>query len=186
MPTMHARTLSFLAAASLACASASCFSYVRPTRIDDAREDDHWLEGPRCGDFDAKGAKIRSEIVAQGTGPVIEEGMTVRVHYTVTAPNGTVLHDTHSGAPSQLIVGSTHVICGFDQAMREMHAGEERRVTVPWQLAFGDVGRQPDVLPQTDLVFLIDMYLPGDNVSQPTGGGTKPPPGGGGMGGRRR
>jgi hypothetical protein len=44
---------------------------------------------------------------------------------------------------SEIIGSAKKTMCGFDRALVGMRPGEQRRVTVPWQLAFGDAGRPP-------------------------------------------
>jgi peptidylprolyl isomerase len=124
--------------------------------------------------------------VEAGSGAAVGDGQEVRVHYVARLPNGTVLHDTrHEGAPIEIIIGSTKIVCGFEKALLGMHAGEQRRVSVPWRLAFGESGRAPDVPPRTDLTFVIDLFLPA--VSALENGSPPPNPvRGGGGGGRGR
>jgi FKBP-type peptidyl-prolyl cis-trans isomerase len=92
------------------------------------------------------------------------------------------LHDTQSGAPHEIIVGSTRAFCGFERALVGMLPGEQRRVFVPWTLAFGEAGRPPIVPPRSDLVLVIDLFTPGGAESS-SGAGPARPAGGGG---RRR
>jgi hypothetical protein len=174
-------TLVLAAALGLSCGAPQ---HVRQTRIDDGREDDHWLEGARCGATEAPTTPddkpVRVEVIEQGSGEVAESGMTVRVHYVAKSATGEVLHDTRKGgAPNQIVIGSTHTICGFEKGLAGMRAGEQRRVFVPWQLAFGEAGKPPEIQPKTDLVFVIDLFFPTDHVSTPYSGPAKPPPGGG-------
>ena len=166
----------------LSCASAP---FPRATHVSDGRTDDPWLEGEKCAEGSHDDAALRIEEVLAGTGKVVGDGETVRVHYVARLPDGTVVHDTrHDGAPIEVIIGSTKMICGFDRALIGMRAGSQRRVTVPWRLAFGANGRPPDVQPRTDLVFLIDLFLPsypGQDQSAPAAN-----PNARGAGGRRR
>jgi FKBP-type peptidyl-prolyl cis-trans isomerase len=156
----------------------------RPTTADNVRTDDHWIEGERCAEDDHNGTGVRFEIVETGTGREVGIGETVRVHYVARSSAGETLHDTHTaGLPVELIIGSTHTICGFEKGLYGMRAGEQRRIYVPWNLGFGEQGRTPDVLPRTDLVFVVDMYLPADSVIEhrsapprpaaPSGGGRR-------------
>jgi FKBP-type peptidyl-prolyl cis-trans isomerase len=84
--------------------------------------------------------------------------------------------------PSEIIIGSTKLMCGFERAIIGMRAGEQRRVLVPWTLAFGEEGRPPEIPPRADIAFVIDLYLPAEVIIQ---NGSRPinPAGGGG---RRR
>mmetsp|Transcript_48908 Transcript_48908/g.113368 ORF Transcript_48908/g.113368 Transcript_48908/m.113368 type:complete len:157 (+) Transcript_48908:124-594(+) len=47
-------------------------------------------------------------------------------------------------------------IKGFEKGVSGMCAGEKRKVTVPPHLAFGKVGRPPDIPPNDSLVFNVE------------------------------
>jgi hypothetical protein len=134
----------------------------RETTANDARIDDPWLEGgERCGAGSQDDTGLVIEEVEAGSGKAVGDGQEVRVHYVAKLPNGSVIHDTRQGgAPIEIVIGSTKIICGFEKALLGMHAGERRRATVPWRLAFGEGGRSPDLAPRTDLTFVIDLFLP--------------------------
>lgn len=180
---------------ALTCACGSSATTFRPTTADNARSDDEWLLGERCTGLTPAEPSPRFEILAEGSGPRIEPGMTVRVHYVASLPSGKVIHDSHDFSnPSELILGSTKTICGFERALVGMHAGEQRRILVPSALAFGEAGRPPEIPPNTDLTFVVDMFLPADFAAEehspapnPVGGGRRGGggggPGGGGGGG---
>lgn len=153
----------------------------RQTTASNTRGEDPWLQGDRCTPDTPTDPAPRVEVVAAGNGPPVDTGMTVRVHYVASLPDGKVLHDSHEGGlPSEVLIGSTHTFCGFERALVGMRPGEQRRVVVPSSLAFGDKGRPPEIPPRTDLVLLIDLFLPA-NVTTPTGA----PPAGPAMGRRR-
>jgi FKBP-type peptidyl-prolyl cis-trans isomerase len=114
-----------------------------------------------------EGTALRIEEVVAGSGRAVGAGDTVRVHYTAVLASGSTIRDTRtSGPPVEIMIGSTKAICGFEKALVGMHAGGERRVFVPWRLAFGESGRSPDIEPRADLVFVIDLYLPSDAVTE--------------------
>ena len=181
-----ARTRLLLSAAALLGASLtlSCGSGPtgRQTTANNALGDDPWLLGARCGSDTPTDPAPRVEVLAEGNGQPVGSGQTVRVHYVASLADGKVLHDSHdSGMPSEIILESTKTICGFERALIGMRPGEQRRVLVPWTLAFGETGRPPEIPPRADISFLIDLYLPA-NVSMEHGAPPASP--GGGM--RRR
>jgi peptidylprolyl isomerase len=155
----------------------ACASGPYPTtRAIDARSSDPWLEGEPCS---AGGPEdgLRTEDLALGTGKPTERGDTVRAHYAATLPSGELLRDSRaSGPPIEVIVGSTKTICGFERALVGMQPGGQRRVHIPWSLAFGEKGRAPDIPPRTDLIMVIDVYSPGE-ASPASGGGPPAAPG---------
>jgi FKBP-type peptidyl-prolyl cis-trans isomerase len=152
----------------MASLTTSCgASFPRETRASNARSDDGWLQGDHCATDAHDSAKLRVEDTEAGSGRPVESGDTVRVHYVAGLPDGATLHNTRSGGPPiEMIIGSAKTICGFDEALVGMRAGGQRRVFVPWQLAFGEKGRAPDVPQRADLVFVIDLYLPADSAYQ--------------------
>lgn len=162
-PTRTTIHILLLAATIVAgSSSVSCgATFPRQTFAEDARGPDPWLEGDRCDPGPSDDGDLRIEQVEPGTGAVVGAGETVRVHYVARLPNGTVIRDTRNdGPPVEIIIGSTKVICGFEKALIGMRAGEQRRVQVPWRLAFGEAGKPPDVGPRTDVTFVIDLFLP--------------------------
>jgi hypothetical protein len=135
----------------------------RETTTSQARGDDPWLVGARCAPDTPAEPSPRVEVLEAGTGQPVGPGMTVRVHYVASLPGGAVLHDSHTDSlPSEIVIGSTPILCGLERALVGMRPGEQRRVLVPWSLAFGDLGRPPEIPPRADLVFVIDLYLPAD------------------------
>jgi hypothetical protein len=139
----------------------------RQTTAGNTRGEDPWLAGEPCSADTPADPAPRIEVLAAGNGEPVASGMTVRVHYVARSSDGTVLHDSHDGnLPSDVVLGSTKTFCGFERALLGMRPGEQRRVLVPWQLAFGESGRPPAIAPRADLVLVIDLYLPADAVLQ--------------------
>lgn len=157
-----------------------------PTQATDARNHDPWLDGavpcPAGANDD-----LKTEDLAVGDGRPILPGDTVRIHYSAAeAATAKKLHDSRSdGPPLELVLGSTKTVCGLDRSLVGMHAGGQRRVLVPAALAFGSAGRPPDIAPNTDLLFTIDVFVVPE-LTTPQSGSPPPNPGGRGGGGRRR
>jgi FKBP-type peptidyl-prolyl cis-trans isomerase len=150
--------------------------FPRETHAANARNGDPWLEGQPCPEG-AASPDLASKIedVEVGSGTEVQRGDTVRVHYTAKLPSGAQVNDSRaSGMPIELVIGSGHTICGFDRALVGMRPGGQRKVTVPAKLAFGEAGRPPDVPPQTDLVFVIDLFLPADSAFEQRGSPVNP------------
>jgi len=175
---------SLLFSVMLSCGGAP---FPRETFASNARTDDTWLEGQRCGPLSSNVAGLRIEEIAAGPGKVVGDGDTVRVHYVARLADGTTVHDTEPDTPPiEIIIGSTKVICGFEKALLGMHAGAQRRVFVPSRLAFGDAGKPPTVPPGSDLSFVIDLYVPAEPTNEQRSAPVKPAGGGRGGGGAGR
>jgi peptidylprolyl isomerase len=70
---------------------------------------------------------------------VVQNGDTVRVHYTGTLADGSVFDSSEGGEPLAFTVGAGDVIAGFDRAVTGMEVGETRTVTIPAADAYGEV-----------------------------------------------
>jgi peptidylprolyl isomerase len=66
-----------------------------------------------------------------------QAGDTVRIHYTGRLDDGQVFDSSQGGDPLEFTVGAGQVIPGFDQAVQGMAEGEEKRVTIPAEEAYG-------------------------------------------------
>jgi peptidylprolyl isomerase len=64
-------------------------------------------------------------------------GDLVRVHYTGKLDDGSVFDSSAGRDPLQFRLGGGEVIPGFEQAVTGMSPGEERRVTIPADEAYG-------------------------------------------------
>ncbi|HEX2091826.1 MAG TPA: peptidylprolyl isomerase [Longimicrobiaceae bacterium] len=75
-------------------------------------------------------------------------GDTVRVHYTGTLDGGEVFDSSRGREPLEFTLGAGQVIPGFDEAVAGMAPGEEKRVTIPSDEAYGPR--------RGDLVLVVD------------------------------
>lgn len=97
----------------------------------------------------------------------VKEGDKVRVHYTGTLEDGTVFDSSEGGEPLEFQVGSGQIIEGFESGIMGMEEGEQRKLSVPPEKAYGPrrddlVGKLP-----TDQVKDLDLQ-PGSNVQVQT------------------
>lgn len=81
----------------------------------------------------------------------VESGQTVQVHYKGTLNSGEMFDSSEGRQPLEFVVGSGQVINGFDKAVRDMNVGEQKKVNIPVEEAYGQ--RTQDALvsiPRTD------------------------------------
>lgn len=64
-------------------------------------------------------------------------GDTVRIHYTGRLDDGSVFDSSEGREPLEFAVGSGQVIPGFDNAVSGMEEGQQKRVTIPADEAYG-------------------------------------------------
>jgi FKBP-type peptidyl-prolyl cis-trans isomerase FkpA len=100
-----------------------------------------------------------------GSGAPITAGQKAVVQYTgwlyeTSAPDkkGKEFDSSrNSGQPFSFVVGAGQVIKGWDQGVLGMKVGGRRRLTIPADLAYGDVGAGGVIPPGAALVFDVDL-----------------------------
>jgi peptidylprolyl isomerase len=135
---------------------------------------------------------LKYQDIAIGTGADAEPNKLYKVHYTLWLADTGVKIDSsydHPGQPIkdkdgkpvlgddgkpkvgdpqpfQFPQGARQAIPGFDAAFYGMKIGGKRRIFIPWQLAYGELGRKgpdaahPGIPPKADLIFdvlLVDV-----------------------------
>lgn len=101
--------------------------------------------------------KVASEDTVQGAG---KECTSVRdrvtVHYRGTLMNGTEFDSSYKrGKPIEFALGD--LIQGWQEGIPGMKVGGKRRLTIPWQMAYGERGSPPNIPPRSDLIFEIEL-----------------------------
>lgn len=69
--------------------------------------------------------------------PVARANDTVRVYYTVSLVDGTVIESNTNGTPLEFTLGTGRVVPGFDEAVTGLSPGQTRTVTVSPEKAYG-------------------------------------------------
>jgi FKBP-type peptidyl-prolyl cis-trans isomerase len=101
---------------------------------------------------------LQYEDVVVGSGKMAEPGMNVSIQYTGYLTDGTEFDSSRkSGAPLRFQVGGGQMIQGFDEGVKGMRIGGKRKLTIPYQLAYGEAGRPPLIPPKSTLVFDIEL-----------------------------
>jgi FKBP-type peptidyl-prolyl cis-trans isomerase 2 len=67
----------------------------------------------------------------------VQQGNTVKVHYTGRLVDGTVFDSSEGRDPLEFTVGSGMVIKGFDNGVLDMKIGEKKTVEIPVNDAYG-------------------------------------------------
>ena len=92
-----------------------------------------------------------------GKGPHPKAGQTVTVAYVGMLQNGMVFDaSARHGHPLSFVLGRAPVIKGWDEGLRTMRVGGERKLFVPPSLGYGSAGAGP-IPPNATLVFTIDL-----------------------------
>jgi peptidylprolyl isomerase len=127
-----------------------------------------------------------------GTGALSEPGKLYHVQYTGwLASDGTKFDSSYDhvapemdkdgkpvmgpdgkpkmGEPQPFVFpqGRGRLIPGWDQGFEGMHIGGKRRLFIPYQLAYGAMGRPPKIPAKSDLIFDIELLEITDMPAQP-------------------
>ena len=133
---------------------------------------------------------LRYVDVVTGTGALAAPNKFYTVKYTGWLTDGTKFDSSydHPGQePITFPYGAHRVIPGWDTGFSGMRVGGKRRLYIPYQLAYGEAGREGAIPPKADLIFDIELVnfsdappapvaAPADpSASQPGGSSTAPP-----------
>jgi FKBP-type peptidyl-prolyl cis-trans isomerase len=93
-----------------------------------------------------------------GDGILAEDGMQVLVNYTGWLTDGTKFDSSYDrGKPFEFTLGSGMVIRGWDEGVKGMRVGGKRKLTIPYDLAYGEEGRPGAIPPRATLVFEVEL-----------------------------
>ena len=100
---------------------------------------------------------IWTQVVRQGDGATPGRGQEVSVHYTGSFLDGAEFDSSRERGPLRFAVGAGRVIAGWDIVVQQMRVGEQRRVVIPPELAYGERGAGGVIPPGAFLVFDIEL-----------------------------
>ncbi len=110
--------------------------------------------------------------VRPGTGARATTRQCLYVHYTGVLADGRKFESTRDALPNgraqspvAFELGAGRVMPGWERGLVGMQVGGQRRLFVPYRLAYGARGQPPAIPPQTDLVFDIELMAVAPTVT---------------------
>jgi uncharacterized damage-inducible protein DinB len=103
-----------------------------------------------------EGATLRYIDVQIGEGASAAAGQQYTVHYTGWLRDGTKFDSSIGKEPIQFVQGRRQVISGWEMGFAGMKVGGKRRLFIPYQMAYGEEGRDP-IPPKAELVFDVEL-----------------------------
>ena len=102
-------------------------------------------------------ATFRYLDVRIGEGPIALPGQRYTVHYTGWLPDGKKFDSSRDrNQPLDFVQGRRHVIAGWEAGFEGMRVGGQRRLFIPYQMAYGEAGRGP-IPPRAELIFDVEL-----------------------------
>lgn len=99
-----------------------------------------------------------SQDLITGSGPVVEEGQSVTVHYTGWLWNGDQFDSSWDrGLPSTFALTSGQLIDGWVDGLVGKTVGSQVLLVVPPELGYGDQGQGDSIPGGSTLVFVVDI-----------------------------
>lgn len=69
---------------------------------------------------------------------MVENGKSVKIHYTGTLDDGTLFDSSAGRSPLEFEMGAGMVISGFENGVRAMAVGEKKSIHIPAAEAYGE------------------------------------------------
>jgi FKBP-type peptidyl-prolyl cis-trans isomerase len=117
------------------------------------------LEGTKLANFTpvASVTALQSTDVVEGTGETVQPGATITAHYTgALCADGTIFQSSHDFGEA-ISFPLSGVIKGWTEGVPGMKVGGTRRLTIPAAMAYGAHSPSPNIPPNSDLVFDIEL-----------------------------
>lgn len=87
-----------------------------------------------------------------------KKGDLLSVHYKGTLLDGKEFDSSHGrGEPFRFQIGVGQVVKGWEEGLLDMCVGEQRKLTVPPELGYGDNGAGDKIPPKSTLVFETEL-----------------------------
>ena len=109
--------------------------------------------------------------VAIGNGAALVSRQCVYANYTGWLTDGKVFDSSRdtmpNGKPKSPIafpLGVRRVIAGWDAGFDGMRVGGQRRLIIPYQLAYGEAGRLPTIPAKATLIFDVELMAVADTL----------------------
>ncbi|MGB0389072.1 MAG: FKBP-type peptidyl-prolyl cis-trans isomerase, partial [Ardenticatenaceae bacterium] len=102
------------------------------------------------------GNGLRYEDLVDGEGAEAKANDLLTIHYTGYFEDGTLFNSSTSSGPYSFLLGAGQVIKGWEEGIGGMKVGGKRKLLIPAELAYGQMGSR-EVPPNSTLLFDIQL-----------------------------
>ncbi|MDD4135796.1 MAG: FKBP-type peptidyl-prolyl cis-trans isomerase [Candidatus Shapirobacteria bacterium] len=105
----------------------------------------------------SKVTELKIEDIKVGTGSAVKSGDTVSINYIGTLEDGTKFDSSYDrNQPFETQIGVGQVIEGWDKGVVGMQVGGKRKLTIPYQMAYGENAYGP-IPAKATLIFEVEL-----------------------------
>lgn len=105
----------------------------------------------------SKVTELKIEDIKVGTGNAVKSGDTVSINYLGTLEDGTKFDSSYDrNQPFETQIGVGQVIEGWDKGVVGMQVGGKRKLTIPYQMAYGENAYGP-IPAKATLIFEVEL-----------------------------
>ncbi len=120
-------------------------------------------EPTKVGESKKLASGLVYETLKEGNGPAAVWGRTAVLHYTGKFPSGEQFDNSRDpngplkGKPLSVTLGKREVIWGMEMGLQGMKVGEQRRLTIPPALGYGENPQNKKIPPNATLIFDVEL-----------------------------
>jgi len=96
-------------------------------------------------------------IYKHGSGERAVKGKKATIRYEVRLINGNLCYSSAQQGPKEFTIGHSGIEVGTEEGILLMHVGDRAKFIVPSHLAFGLLGDQDKIPPQSTLIYDIEL-----------------------------
>lgn len=117
----------------------------------------------KAGDTVTTESGLKYVVVKRTGGATVQAGKSVEVHYSGYLLDGKKFDSSRDrGEPFEFVLGQGLVIKGWDEGIALMAVGDQLRLIIPPQLAYGDRGAGTVIPPNATLIFDVELMGVGE------------------------
>ena len=100
---------------------------------------------------------LRYMIYKNGTGERARKGKKATILYEIRLINGNLCYSSAQSGPKEFTIGQGGIESGAEEGILLMKVGDRAKLIVPSHLAFGLLGDQDKIPPQSALIYDIEL-----------------------------